>query len=69
MKTKIKTISPNQNIIEHESGLKTVFVEGDGHCTDCIYGSLNISGCNIIPCFPRIRDDKKDGNFIKLLEQ
>ena len=38
MKTKIKTISPDQNIIEHESGLKTVFVEYGG-CDECIYNT------------------------------
>ena len=29
MKTKIKTISPDQNIIEHESGLKTVKINSE----------------------------------------
>ena len=65
MKTKIKTISPDQNIIEHESGLRTVFVEG-GKCINCIYypNGINCSGvlCDIN------RDDKMSGNY-KLIEQ
>ena len=68
MKTKIKTISPDQNIIEHESGLKAVFVEG-GHCVGCIY--YEPKACvqidTSIGCVSAERNDKKTGNF-KLLE-
>lgn len=67
MKTKITNISPDQNIIEHESGLKTVFVEV-GRCFDCIYDTLLPTYCHLIPCdaFMRINEDM--GNFIKLTD-
>jgi len=65
MKTKIISVSPDQSVIEHESGLKTVFVEG-GKCSLCDYSGLSCMGA---PCFPSGRLDKKNGIFIKLLEQ
>ena len=70
MKTKIKTISTDQNIIEHESGLKTVFVEGGG-CDECqYYGCRSFNRIySIVPCMNFERVDGKDGNFTKLLER
>jgi len=81
MKTKIKTISPDQNIIEHESGLKTVFVELSGDpliCGKCIYCYKDINDFSIpkflcgegneIKCVSESRIDKKDGHFAKLIE-
>ena len=65
MKTKIKNISPDQNIIEHESGLKTVFVEG-GKCSLCAYSGMS---CMFASCYPSSRIDKLNGIFIKLPEQ
>lgn len=61
MKTKITNISPDQNIIEHKSGLKTVFVEG-GKCSLCAYSGTH---CNLAPCYPSSRSDKLNGMFIK----
>ena len=61
MKTKIKTISPDQNIIEHESGLRTVFVDG-GKCSLCSYSGMP---CPLVPCYPSARIDKLRGMFIK----
>ena len=68
MKTKIKTISPDQNIIEHESGLKTVFV-AKGKCPDCIYSINEAYFCEKVPCIRLLRNDEKIGHFIKLIEQ
>ena len=61
MKTKITKISPDQNIIEHESGFKTVFVEG-GKCSLCAYSGMS---CLLVPCYPSARIDKLNGTFIK----
>lgn len=70
MKTKITNISPDQNIIEHGSGLKTVFVEGV-FCPKCqYYGCRSFNRrTDKIPCMSFERIDKKDGSFTKLLEQ
>ena len=67
MKTKIKTISPDQNIIEHESGLKTVFVEG-AICPSCIYFNGKCLG-TLVPCEFIVRKDKLSGCYVKLLNQ
>lgn len=66
MKTKITNISPDQNIIEHESGLKTVFVKGCT-CENCEYRHLNADECLMIPCYID-RIDSEIGNFIKLTD-
>ena len=65
MKTKITNISPDQNIIEHESGLRTVFVEG-GKCSLCAYSGMP---CLLVPCYPSARIDKLSGMFIKSYKQ
>ena len=76
MKTKIKTISPDQNIIEHESGLKTVFVELNdiSRCANCVYckrEGVTVFYCgdddSLIQCGSDARSDKKDGYFKELL--
>lgn len=77
MKTKIKTISPDQNIIEHESGLKTVFIplNEKSRCINCCYCALEFGAfefyCgeddSLIQCGFDVRTDKQDGYF-KLLE-
>lgn len=64
MKTKITNISPDQNIIEHESGLRTVFVEG-GKCSLCAYSGMP---CPLVPCYPSARADKLTGMFTKLIQ-
>ena len=75
MKTKIKTISPDQNIIEHESGLRTVFVPLNdiSRCANCVYCKKEVSVVfycgdddSLIQCGADARGDKMDGYF-KLL--
>ena len=69
MKTKIKTISPDQNIIEHESGLKTKFIsdrKGIDSCDVCVYKSNDECFDSENPCTYYGRKDKKDGHYIKL---
>ena len=71
MKTKIKNISPDQNIIEHESGLRTVFVETNEtsrNCERCAYNEIKQCLFNGRPCDPISRNDKKWG-YLKLLQQ
>ena len=71
MKTKIKTISPDQNIIEHESGLRTVFVETNDiteNCEMCIYRQNKNCWSTGKPCDPYSRTDIKWGYFTKLIE-
>ena len=63
MKTKITNISPDQNIIEHESGLKTVFVEGL-ECNKCCYYDLR---CAFAPCRFFDRTDELVGGFKPIL--
>mgnify|MGYP007069468820 CR=1 FL=1 len=76
MKTKIKSVSPDQNIIEHESGLKTVFVIG-GSCDKCVYcykklgDTYSSFACgksrSKIQCGSDKRRDGKNGHFKPLL--
>lgn len=68
MKTKIINISPDQNIIEHESGLKTSYTPDLG-CEECYYFDAKISVCCKIPCTIASRIDKTSGHFAKLIEQ
>jgi len=68
MKTKIISVSPDQNVIEHESGLKTIY-KLDFGCEECFYFDAEISVCCKIPCTIASRKDKTSGNFIKLSEQ
>ena len=67
MKTKITYISPDQNIIEHESGLKTSYTPDFG-CEECYYFESEISVCCKIPCTIARRIDKTSGHFIKLTD-
>lgn len=66
MKTKITNISPDQNIIEHESGLRTMFVPL-GKCIQCAYSRDGLP-CSEIPCDGELRVDNNLGCF-KLLNQ
>ena len=71
MKTKIKTISPDQNIIEHESGLKTKFVSDRNvvdSCDVCVYKINDECFDSENPCTYYGRKDKKDGHYIKLAD-
>jgi len=66
MKTKIISVSPDQNVIEHESGLKTAFVPF-GKCFECIYSRDGVP-CEEIPCDGKLRSDNMLGCF-KTTEQ
>lgn len=65
MNTPIKSISDDENIIEHESGVKTQFVEGE-FCETCCYDELYDS-CLNARCASLCRKDSKNGNFKQLL--
>lgn len=66
MKTKITNISPDQNIIEHESGFKTVFSQTNEfveNCELCIYRECENCWSTGKPCDPFSRIDIKWGYF------
>jgi len=65
MKSKIISISDDQNTITHESGLITTSKVKIG-CEGCIYFEKNgFENCRKIICSPHTRTDKKSVIFVK----
>lgn len=67
--SKIISISEDQNVITHESGVNTNFIyttENFENCEVCIYKQNRDCWSTCKPCDPTERNDKRWGYFVKL---